>query len=155
MDVTIEEYDGPHRDLEWSFRLAEDSDQQLDAYIDLGRVWVGRSADGKPVGHLHAVPRGDGVWEVVNTAVAEEVRGRGVGRALLERVVTEATDAGASRLILATATADVGNLRFYQHCGFRMTHVVPDAFGPEQGYPPGIEIDGLLLRDQIWFERVL
>jgi GNAT superfamily N-acetyltransferase len=155
MDVTIEEYDGPHRDLEWSFQLAEDSEQQLDAYIDLGRVWLARSADGKPVGHLHAVPRDDGVWEVVNTAVAEEVRGRGVGRALLERVVTEATDAGASRLILATATADVGNLRFYQHCGFRMTHVVPDAFGPEQGYPPGIEIDGLLLRDQIWFERVL
>jgi GNAT superfamily N-acetyltransferase len=155
MGVTIEKYDGPHRDLEWSFRLAEDSDQQLDSYIDLGRVWVARSYDGKPVGHLQAVPRDDGVWEVVNTAVVEGMRGEGLGRALLERVVTEARDAGASRLILATATVDVGNLRFYQRCGFRMTHIVPDAFGPEQGYPPGIEIDGLPLRDQVWFERVL
>jgi hypothetical protein len=56
---------------------------------------------------------------------------------------------------LATATADVGNLRFYQRCGFRLTHVVPDAFGPAQGYPPGLEVDGIPLLDQVWFERRL
>jgi hypothetical protein len=36
-----------------------------------------------------------------------------------------------------------------------MTHVVPDAFGAPQGYPPGIEIDGIPMLDQIWFEREL
>jgi hypothetical protein len=56
---------------------------------------------------------------------------------------------------VATAAADVGNLRFYQRCGFRMTHVVPDAFGPFQGYPPGLEVDGIPLLDQVWFERVI
>jgi GNAT superfamily N-acetyltransferase len=155
MDVTIEEYAGPHRDLEWSFRLAEDSDQQLDSYIELGRVWAARAADGEVVGHLHAVSRERRLWEVVNTAVAEHARGHGVGRALLDRVVDEARKDGVERLILATATADVGNLRFYQRCGFRMTHVVPDAFGPYQGYPPGIEVDGIPMLDQVWFERRL
>jgi GNAT superfamily N-acetyltransferase len=155
MDVTIEEYAGPHRDLEWSFRLAEDSDQQLDSYIDLGRVWVARAADGEVVGHLHAVGRERRLWEVVSTAVAVHARGQGVGRALLDRVVDEARKDGVERLILATATADVGNLRFYQRCGFRMTHVVPDAFGPYQGYPPGIEVDGIPMLDQVWFERRL
>ena len=154
VDVTIEEYAGPHRDLEWSFRLAEDSDRQLDSYIDLGRVWVARTAD-DVVAHLQAVPREAGVWEVVNTAVVEQVRGQGVGRGLLERAVEEAGNAGVTRVILATATADVGNLRFYQRCGFRLTHVVHDAFGPSQGYPPGIEIDGIPMLDQVWFERVL
>src|SRR5215218_10056111 len=120
MDVTIEEYAGPHRDLEWSFRLAEDSDQQLNSYIDLGRVWVARAADGEVVGHLQAVGRERRLWEVVNTAVAVHARGQGVGRALLDRVVDEARKDGVERLILATATADVGNLRFYQRCGFRM-----------------------------------
>jgi GNAT superfamily N-acetyltransferase len=155
VEVTIEEYAGPHRDLEWSFRLAEDSDQQLDAYIDLGRVWVARRGDGEVVGHLQAVRRESAVWEVVNTAVTEQARGQGVGRALLERAVDEARSAGVARVILATAAADVGNLRFYQRCGFRMTHVVPDAFGPFQGYPPGIEVDGIPMLDQVWFERVL
>lgn len=155
MSFTIEEYAGPHRDLEWSFRLAEDSDQQLDAYIDLGRVWVARTSEGDIVGHLQAVRREAEVWEVVNTAVAEQARGQGVGRALLDRAMAEARTAGAVRMILATATADVGNLRFYQRCGFRMTHVVPDAFGPYQGYPPGLEVEGIPLRDQVWFEREL
>jgi GNAT superfamily N-acetyltransferase len=155
MEVTIEEYAGPHRDLEWSFRLAEDSDQQLDSYLDLGRVWVARATDGVIVGHLQAAERDPEVWEVINTAVAEHARGHGVGRALLDRAVEEARTAGASRVILATATADVGNLRFYQRCGFRMTRVVPDAFGPDQGYPPGIEVDGIPMLDQVWFEQVL
>jgi GNAT superfamily N-acetyltransferase len=155
VDVTIEEYAGAHRDLEWSFRLAEDSDQQLDAYIGLGRVWVARTSDDEIVGHLQAVPREAGLWEVTNTAVAEHARGQGIGRALLERAVDEARAARVTRLILATATADLGNLRFYQRCGFRMTHVVRDAFGAYQGYPPGIEVDGIPMLDQVWFERVL
>jgi len=155
MDVTIEEYAGAHRDLEWSFRLAEDSDQQLDSYIDLGRLWVARTSDGVVVGHLQAVSRDADLWEVVSTAVAERARGQGVGRALLDRAGEEAQAAGATRLILSTATADVGNLRFYQRCGFRMTHVVRDAFGTPQGYPPGIEIDGVPMLDQVWFERLL
>ena len=80
-----------------------------------------------------------------------ERRGEGIGRQLLERVLTEARAAGAERLVLATATADIGNLRFYQRCGLRMERLVPDAFTPETGYPEPIEIDGIPLRDQVWF----
>jgi GNAT superfamily N-acetyltransferase len=153
--VTVEEYAGSHRDLAWSFREAEDSERLLDSYIDLGRLWVARTPDGEAVGHLQAVPREPDLWEVTNTAVAEPSRGQGIGRALLERALEEARSAGVARVILATATADVGNLRFYQRCGFRMTHIVPDAFDELHGYPPGIEVDGIPMRDQVWFEHVL
>jgi ribosomal protein S18 acetylase RimI-like enzyme len=153
VDVSIEEYAGPHRDLEWSFRLAEDSDEQLDSYIDLGRVWVARTVDGEVVGHLHAVERERDLWEVVNTAVAEHARGQGVGRTLLDHVVDEARTAGAARVILATATADVGNLRFYQRLGFRFRSIERDAFTPATGYPQGLLIDGIELRDRVWLDR--
>ena len=155
MDITIEQYTGSHRDLDWSFRQADDSEDLLNAYIDLGWLWIARAADGEVIGHLQAVPRDEDVWEVTNTAVVESQRGRGAGRALLERAVDEACAAGARRLILATGAADVGNLRFYQRCGFRMTHVVQDVFTPTNGYPPGLEVDGIPLLDQVWFERVL
>ena len=155
MDITIEQYARSHRDLEWSFREADDSQDLLDAYIDLGRVWVARAAGGEVIGHLQVVPRGEEVWEVTNTAVVQSQRGRGAGRALLEWAVDGARAAGVRRLILATGAADVGNLRFYQRCGFRMTHVVRDVFTPENGYPPGLEVDGIPLLDQVWFERVL
>jgi GNAT superfamily N-acetyltransferase len=155
MSITVEQYAGPHRDLEWSFRLAEDSQPLLDSYIDLGVLWVARSTEGELIGHLQAVPRTDDLWEVTNTAVVETHRGHGAGRALLERAVAEARAAGVRRVILATAAADVGNLRFYQRCGFRMTHVVQDVFTAEAGYPPGLEVDGIPLLDQVWFERRL
>jgi GNAT superfamily N-acetyltransferase len=154
VDPTIEEYDGPREDLRWSFRLAEDSEAALAGYLHRGVVWVARGEDGAVVGHLQATTEGE-EWEVVNTAVAEEWRDRGVGRRMLAHAVAEARRAGAIRVVLATAAADIGNLRFYQRCGFRMTRVVPDAFVPATGYPDPIEIDGIPLRDQVWFELAL
>ncbi|MGN6575085.1 MAG: GNAT family N-acetyltransferase [Nocardioides sp.] len=154
IDIAIEQYAGSHRDLEWSFREADDSQDLLDAYIDLGSVWVARAGD-EVIGHLQAVPRDQETWEVTNTAVVQAQRGRGAGRALLERAADEARAAGARRLIVGTGAAGIGNLRFYQRCGFRMTHVVRDVFTPANGYPPGLEVDGIPLLDQVWFERIL
>jgi hypothetical protein len=58
-------------------------------------------------------------------------------------------------MIVATAAADIANLRFYQRHGFRMVRIVPNAFTPEKGYPADLLINGIPLRDQVWFERDL
>ncbi|AYF75750.1 GNAT family N-acetyltransferase [Nocardia yunnanensis] len=102
-----------------------------------------------------AVTAAVSVWEIVNTAVAEDFRGAGLGRRLIEQVVAAATAAGVTRLEVATGAADIGNLRFYQRCGFRMSRVVADVFTPEAGYPEGLEVEGIPLRDQVWFTRML
>jgi ribosomal protein S18 acetylase RimI-like enzyme len=154
MTVRIEEYAGPRDDLLWSFRLAEDSESALASYLESGTVWVARDPDDSVVGHLQMVVDDD-VWEILNTAVAEDRQGQGIGRRLLAEGVAEARRAGARRVVVATAAADVGNLRFYQRCGFRMERVVPDAFTPATGYPEPIEIDGIPLRDQVWFGMTL
>lgn len=153
MEFSIEEHAGPRRDLAASFRDAEDSEAALAAYLDHGRVWVALTPSREVIGHLQAVARDESVWEVTNMAVTASLQGHGVGRALVERVVHEARSLGARRVIVATASADTGNLRFYQRCGFRMTHVVRDVFAPERGYPSGLEVDGVPLRDQVWFDR--
>ena len=71
----------------------------------------------------------------------------------MEAAIELARDEGRSRLVVATAAADVGNLRFYQRLGFRIRSVERDAFTPTTGYEPGLLIDGIELRDRVWLDR--
>jgi GNAT superfamily N-acetyltransferase len=87
--------------------------------------------------------------------VIESRRGAGVGRALVEDAVQRCREHGARRLLVSTAAASVGDLRFYQRVGFRMLSIERDAFVPETGYPTEIVIDGVILRDWVWLDRVL
>lgn len=152
--VTIEEFAGDRIPLLPSFRLADDAETRIAAYLPLGRIWVARDASGL-VGHAQAVPDGAGAWEVTNIAVADARHGEGIGRALLARVAEEARAAGVTRIELATAAADTGAIRFYQRCGYRLLRVVRDAFTPATGYPDRQLIDGIPLRDQVWFDLEL
>jgi ribosomal protein S18 acetylase RimI-like enzyme len=136
------------------FELAEDSRAQLDAYIEAGRVLVARTADG-PIGHLQLVEAPHGGWEIKNMAVRPADQGHGVGRALVAAAIEEIGDDPGTTITVATAAADVGNLRFYQRLGFRITGVEPDAFTPADGYPVGTRIDGIELRDRVWLALVL
>jgi ribosomal protein S18 acetylase RimI-like enzyme len=146
----IEWWDGPHSELRASFELAEDSAEQLDSYLDLGRVLVARR-DGRVVGHLQLIDADDArTVEIKSLAVAEDLQGQGLGRRLVEAAVAEAAAGSATCVVVSTATADVGVLRFYQRAGFRFLRVERDAFTPETGYPEPIDIDGVPLRDRIW-----
>jgi GNAT superfamily N-acetyltransferase len=136
------------------FAEAEDSAVQLDSYIDDGRVlvaWRGTT----PVGHLQLVPTGEGTVELKNMAVVERMRGTGIGRTLVETALASAAREGATRMLVATAAADIGNLRFYQRCGFRFASIEHDAFTPDTGYPERIVVDGVPLRDRVWLEQPL
>ena len=71
----------------------------------------------------------------------------------MEAAIALARDEGRSRLLVATAAADIGNLRFYQRLGFRIHSVERDAFTPATGYKPGLLIGGIELRDRVWLDR--
>src|SRR6185312_13119645 len=58
-------------------------------------------------------------------------------------------------LNVATATADIGNLRFYQRVGFRMRTIERDAFTRIAGYPAELIVDGIPLRDRAWLDLQL
>jgi GNAT superfamily N-acetyltransferase/catechol 2,3-dioxygenase-like lactoylglutathione lyase family enzyme len=151
--IHVETYTGPRADLRDLFRLAEDSTDQLDSYITLGRVLVAVS-DGAVIGHLQLVDTGDpDQVEIKNMAVRETRRGQGVGRCLISAAVDLLATQAVTTLLVGTAAADVGNLRFYQRQGFRLRSVERDAFIPGGGYPPGTRIDGIELRDRVWLDR--
>ena len=154
-DIDIRWHDGDRAALRDLFALAEDSAEQLDRYLDLGRVLVAIE-EGTIVGHLQLVDGHDAAEaELQSMAVAEHRQRRGIGRALVERAVAACRVRGVRRLLVATAAADIANLRFYQRVGFRMLRVERDAFTASEGYPDGLLIDGIPLRDRVWFSMSL
>jgi GNAT superfamily N-acetyltransferase len=122
--IRVESHVGPRSELRSLFELAEDSSAQFDAYIDEGRV----------------------------LAVLESHQGHGIGRALMDSAVALARHEGRSAVVVATAAADIGNLRFYQRLGFRMRSIECDAVTEATGYDPRLEIDGIQLRDRVWLD---
>lgn len=104
---------------------------------------------GQIVGHIQLIPAGFD-WEIKSLAVVEEQRSQGIGTALVRAALDLTFSATAVRVVVATASADIENMRFYQRIGFRMDHVERDAFTIDQGYPV-LEVDGIPVRDRIWY----
>lgn len=151
--VRVETYDGPREELRGLFELAEDSAAELDSYLHAGRVLT--AAVGLDVvGHLQLVETDrPGQTEIKNMAVREDWQGGGIGARLVRAAADLLAAEGGTAMLVATASADVGNLRFYQRQGFRMRSVERDAFTPAAGYPPRTRIDGIELRDRVWLDR--
>lgn len=155
MGIRIASYDGPRRDLRQLFELSEDSSAQLDTYVNFGRVIVAIDED-DIVGHLQLVHGpGIGRCEIKNMAVRESHQRRGIGRALVTAAIDLVTAESCSTLLVGTAAADIGNLGFYQRLGFRMASIDRDAYTEATGYAPGIQIDGIPLRDRVWLTMPL
>ena len=146
--MRVEIYQGDRAALMPLFRLAEDSETELAAYVGRGEVLVAR--DGGIIGHVQIVELGkDGTREIKSMAVRQAHQRRGVGRVLVAAAVDYCRARDVHRLTVATAAADVGNLRFYQRQGFRLSSIERDAFGPWNGYREGAMIDGIPLRDRV------
>jgi GNAT superfamily N-acetyltransferase len=143
---------GERTELRDLFALAEDSPQELDAHIGEGRVLVARDGD-QTIGYLQLIDSdATRERELRSLAVTEERQRQGVGRALIDRAIAECRADGIETLLVATAAADIGNLRFYQLLGFRMLRIERDAFTEPRGYPPRLMIDGVPLRDRVWLD---
>lgn len=119
-------------------------------------AWIARDEDGHVAGWIGAIRMYDGkVWELHPMVVRSDLRGRGIGRALVDELARQARAAGALTLFLGTddendrttlggadlypgvldklrELRDLGGhpFTFYQRMGFEVTGVIPDANGP-------------------------
>ena len=150
----IELHHGSRHELWPLFELADDSALAIRRYLDLGLVHVA-SLGGVAIGHAQIVPHDVRVWELRSLAVLAPYRERGVGSGLVRRSISWVREHGAVQLLVATATADLDNLGFYQRLGFRMLRVERDAFTQEGGYPAGLSVGGVPVRDRVWLEMPL
>jgi bacillithiol system protein YtxJ len=84
--------------------------------------------------------------------------GIGIGEALIKAVVSEARQAGCTRLWLITTNDNLQAVRFYQKRGFSLVAVHRNALVESRKIKPQIPevgIDGIPLRDEIEMEMIL
>ena len=89
----------------------------LRAWLARDTVLVARSA-GRLVGAVRA-SLDDDTWEIGRLMVAPDLAGRGLGRALLERIEALAP-AGATAYALFTGAGSARNQRMYKKAGYRL-----------------------------------
>jgi putative acetyltransferase len=92
---------------------------------------VMRSAGGEAIGCGGLRPLDATTVEIKRMFVHAEQRGRGLGRAILAALETEATRLGATRVVLETGIEQPEAMRLYERAGYR---AIP-CFGAYAGAP--------------------
>ncbi len=132
--------------------LAEPSESALRWSLDhLSDAVYRLDADGIPVAAASVRWEGD-PCEIVELGVAAERQGEGLGRHLVTWIVDEARRRGKEAIEVGTSNASLGNIAFYQRCGFRMHHVRPDYFWYDR---TGRVEHGIPVRDLLVFRLTL
>jgi GNAT superfamily N-acetyltransferase len=76
-----------------------------------------------PAGCVSLLPEGDGTYELSKMTVEAGLRGRGIGRRLIEAAIARARALGGTRLVLASNHRLAPAIALYESSGFR--HVPP------------------------------
>lgn len=113
-----------------SFSEAEAWDAE--GYVDLldgpgGEGYFAYYA-GAPAGALWCQEFSEGTIEVASLAVYPQFRGKGIGRALMERMIADATRGGSSCLMLECRPSNTGALKLYASLGFIEDKRLPDYY---------------------------
>jgi ribosomal protein S18 acetylase RimI-like enzyme len=129
---------------------ADDAEEHMRDYLDRGELLEIHDADGM-VGVAVLVREADEV-EIWNIALAEDYRGRGLGRVAIGAIADRCTRAGASHLTVGTSDCSLGTIAFYRKTGFRFAGVREGYFDT---YPMAVVENGIRARDMVMFRMAL
>ena len=92
-----------------------------------GHIFMAYAAS-EAVGCVALIPMGDGIYELSKMAVSPHLRGRGIGRRLLQHAIAQARNFDARSLFLGSNTRLKSAVHLYESVGFR--HVKPENLPP-------------------------
>ncbi len=136
---------------------ADETREGIDTYLFDSTVFVAKLAgEEEPVGVCCLLPLDDGTVELMNIAVDEPFRGRGIGGAMIEEAARIAAEKGYREMLVGTATEDcaAAQIRFYERHGFRPSHLRENYFIEKYPDAPIYE-NGMQLRDMAVLKREL
>ena len=121
--------------------LADPSRELVQEYIRRGTCFVAERK-GQIIGVYVLLPTRPQTVELVNIAVMPSHQGKGIGKKLLKHAIQT-----------AKSNSSIGQLAFYQKCGFRMIGIDFDFF--TRHYSEAIFENGIQCRDMIRLSRDL
>lgn len=147
----------------WDLLLDADPCRELvEEYLEKGECWAGRENENSDtfdgVYILLFPEEGEGAGqessgELINLAVRPELQGRGIGKQCVAHAAGRCRLRGLKYLEVGTGNSGIGQIAFYQKCGFRITGVIPDYF--EGRFEEEIFENGMLCRDMVRFRMEL
>ncbi len=91
---------------------------------------------------------------IVTFGVAPQYQGAGIGKALMDKIETQARKEGRRRIVLSTSNDDLPALAFYQSMGFQIYEVKPNVIAEKHGRVIK-GIGGLPVRDELRLQKIL
>ncbi len=129
--------------------IGDEQESMIDRYLDRGDLFALYDSDLKSVSVV--TDEGDGIYELKNIATYEACRGQGYGRRLVEYILEYYR--GRCR-VMTVGTGDCPRiLRFYERCGFVVSHRVKNFFVDHYDHP--IFDGGEQLVDMIYLQKEL
>ena len=129
--------------------LGDEQESMIERYLERGSLYA--LYDGSVLcGVIVVTEEQDKLFEIKNIAVDPSLQRRGYGRMMIEQICQRYRQSDA---VLQVGTGEVpSTLDFYQACGFRISHRVPDFF---LQYDHPIFEDGVQLCDMVYLQREL
>ncbi len=128
---------------------ADETKEGIDKYLFDSEVFIAKIAGrDEPVGVCCLLRADDRTVELMNIAVDEPFRGRGIGGAMIAQAARVAAAGGYREIVLGTGTEDCApdQIRFYERCGFRRSGLRKNYFIEKYPNDP-IWVDGVQMRD--------
>ena len=88
--------------------------------------------------------------ELVNLAVDPQFQNKGIGRQLIEHIITVGKELDCHTITVGTGNSGIGQLKLYQQAGFRMKSIDIDYF--IKYYKDPIFENGIQCKDMVRLE---
>ena len=119
-----------HDNYPWELLLDADPAKELvKEYLNNGECWAAKMDGSEEILGVYVLnfPE-EKTAELINLAVRSDCQGQGIGKECVAHAVQRCRELGISRLEVGTGNSGIGQIAFYQKCGFRMTGVIQDFF---------------------------
>lgn len=126
--------------------VADPSRGQVEGYLVNSTIFVYEDGD-EVVGVIVLKMHDESYSEIMNVAVRDSHRGRGIAKELMKHAVNVSKDAGVSHVDIATANSSINQLALYQKSGFRISEINKNHFLDH--YETPIWENGIQAKDQL------
>lgn len=130
--------------------LGDEQESMIDRYLERGTLYA-LFDEGAARAVCVVTDEGNGVLEIKNIAVEPAFQKKGLGRALIAYIENAYRQTHA---VLQVGTGESPlTVPFYEKCGFRYSHRIPNFFTDHYDHP--ICEGGVLLRDMVYLQKPL